>query len=91
VITADGPEFTSPDGQIERIRSTVNSMQRRIRALDSLIEEQIRTMDLERDLFRPPGLVITGKHLRMLQIAGVAAAILSFATGFVAGYQRLGQ
>lgn len=85
------PEFTSPDRQIERIRNTVNSMQRRIRALDSLMEEQIRTLDLERDLFRPPGIVINHRYWRILQAAAIVAAILSFTTGFVAGYQRLGQ
>lgn len=90
-VEEDGPEFTSPDQQIERIRATVNSMQRRIRALDSLIEEQIRTIDLERDLFRPPGIVITAKYWRVLQAAGIVAAILSFASGFVAGFNRLGQ
>jgi hypothetical protein len=84
-------EYTSPDGQIERIRSTVNSMQRRIRALDVLIEEQIRTLDLERDLFRPAGIVITARYWRLLQAAAVAAAILAFASGFVAGYQGLGR
>jgi len=85
-----GPAFTSPDGQIERIRGTVNSMQRRIRALDSLMEEQIRTLDLERELFLPPGIVINRRYWRILQAAGMVAAILSFASGFVAGYQRLG-
>jgi hypothetical protein len=91
VTTGNTPEFTSPDGQIERIRTTVNSMQRRIRALDSLLEEQIRTLDLERDLFRPPGLVFNRKYLRLVQVVGLLAAILSFATGFVAGYQGLGR
>lgn len=88
--TIKAPEFTSPDSQIERIRQTVNSMQRRIRALDSQLEEQMRTFDLERELFRPPGFVINRRTLRLLQFVGLAAALLSFVSGFVAGYQRLG-
>jgi hypothetical protein len=88
--TIEAPEFTSPDAQIERIRQTVSSMQRRIRALDSLLEEQIRTLDLEHELFRPQGFIINRRTLRVLQIAGITAALLSFASGFLAGYQRLG-
>jgi hypothetical protein len=77
----------SPDARIDRIRQTVHSMQRRIQNLDILLEEQIRTLDLEQDLFRPPGLIINRKTLRILQIAGLAAAILAFVSGFVTGMQ----
>lgn len=88
--TSSDPEFTSPDVQIERIRETVNSMHRRIRSLDAQIEEQIRTLDRERDLYRPVQIVVNRRNLRILQAAGITAAALAFASGFAAGYQRLG-
>ncbi len=90
IASANAPEFTSPDSQIERIRHRVNSMQRRIRSLDALIEEQVRILDVERDLFRPQGVILNSRNLRVLQIAGLAAAVLAFASGFVAGFQGLG-
>ncbi len=85
-LTSTAPE--TADGQIERIRQTVNSMQRRIRALNLLLEEQVRTLDAEKHLFRPPGLVINRQSLRIIQIAGITAALLAFASGFVAGFYR---
>ena len=88
MTSQNATEFTSPDGQIERIRQTVNSMQRRMRALDSLLDEQMRMLELDREMFRPSGIIIDSDNLTLLQGASIAAALLAFLSGFVAGYQR---
>lgn len=74
--------FTSPDGQIDRIRRKVLNMQRRSAALAALIEEQILFLDLKRQHMNAQGIAISRRNLRILQAMAAAAA----ATAFVGGY-----
>ncbi|BDC51605.1 hypothetical protein F183_A39200 [Bryobacterales bacterium F-183] len=74
--------FTSPDGQIDRIRRKVLNMQRRSAALAALIEEQILFLDLRRQHMHSQGIAISRRNLRILQAMGALAA----ATAFVGGY-----
>ena len=83
----------SPDAQqLERVRETVNSMQRRIRTLDALLDEQTRALDREEGLLSQPSseLLVNRRGFRLLQAALITAAVLAFTSGFVAGYNRLG-
>ena len=83
----------SPDAQqLERVRETVNSMQRRIRTLDALLDEQTRALDREEGLLSQPSseLFVNRRGFRLLQAALITAAVLAFTSGFVAGYNRLG-
>ena len=79
----------SGNTDIQRVEKTVASMQRRIRSLDALLEEQIRTLELEKHLYHPRGFVLNRRGLLALQVATVLAAILAFWTGFVAGTHRV--
>ena len=77
--------FTSPDGQIDRIRRKVLNMQRRSQALQVLLEEHIEMLDLRRHHMHSSGFAISRRSLRVLQILGLAAALSAFVSGYIAG------
>jgi hypothetical protein len=79
----------SPDAQTARVHQTTASMQRRMRALDALLEEQIRTLEFERHFYEPQGLAISRRNARFAILVIALAAMLAFSSGFIAGSNRV--
>ena len=79
------PSRISPNSQVERIRQTVHSMQKRLRSVDALLEEQVRIVELEEDLFRSEGVVINATMRRTIQVCLLAGSALAFVLGYFAG------